>query len=413
MPRNVRALAVLLAAASLTLAGVPGSAQPEPTTAPTTAAPTTAAPSTAAPTGTAPTPTVTSTTVTNPATTSTTATATATSTTAPAPTTSPTAPDARSSPPAEPLRWTVRFGGDSLLTRRVGAETDPFAAIRPSLAAADLAIVNAETAIGTSGRAAIKTYTFQSPPVFARMMATAGVDIASLANNHSLDFGVGALDETIRNLRAAGVSPVGAGRNRAEALLPVSRTVHGVRVAVLAASQIIPGPDWVAGDGRPGISSAGKHVIDANTQHVVRAVAAARASHDVVLVIMHWGIEGDPCPSGVQRQLARLLRAAGATAVLGAHPHVLQPIVAGGKGADAGLVAYSMGNFIWDPRAGASADTGVIELVFDGPRLTAHRFYPHRLNGNGWADAVDPQSAAGKRITDRVRRACPGASGLA
>ena len=89
--------------------------------------------------------------------------------------------------------------------------------------------------------------------------------------------------------------------------------------------------------------------------------------------------------------------------MLGAHPHVLQPVIAD----ETGLVAYSMGNFIWDPRGGETADTGVLELVFDGAQLIEHRVYPHRLDGNGWAAAVDPEGAAGRRILARVERRCP------
>ena len=72
----------------------------------------------------------------------------------------------------------------------------------------------------------------------------------------------------------------------------------------------------------------------------------------------------------------RKLRRSGATAVLGAHPHVLQPIVVDGgdsAGSGPGLVAYSMGNFIWDPRGGPTADTGLLEMHFVGSRLVGHR----------------------------------------
>ena len=83
--------------------------------------------------------------------------------------------------------WTLAFGGDTLLTRRVSPTIDPFAGVRPPLADADLAIVNLETAISSRGRAEIKTFTFRSAPSFADVIARAGVDVVSLANNHSLD----------------------------------------------------------------------------------------------------------------------------------------------------------------------------------------------------------------------------------
>ena len=97
--------------------------------------------------------------------------------------------------------------------------------------------------------------------------------------------------------------------------------------------------------------SAGKHTLDANTVALANAVSAAHATHDVVIVVMHWGIEGSSCPTPVQRVVARLLIEHGATAVLGAHPHVLQPIEAASTPTGetiAPIVAYSIGNFIWD-----------------------------------------------------------------
>jgi Bacterial capsule synthesis protein PGA_cap len=302
-------------------------------------------------------------------------------------------------------RWTVLFGGDTLLTRSVPATANPFGKIQPALSSGNIAIVNLETAISTRGTRQVgKEFTFRSAPSFASRIATAGIDVVSLANNHTLDFGTAALLDTRAYLNSAGVRNVGAGSSRTEALTPIEITVKGARVAILAASQIIPPGAWVATESRPGIASAGKHVIDDNTRQLLRAVTNAKLSNDIVLVVMHWGIEGSPCPSPVQTTLAKQLRAAGATAVLGAHPHVLQPIVADATG----LTAYSLGNFIWDPRGGATADTGVLELRFDGTAFAGHAFYPHRLDANGWAAAVDPNSASGKRIAGRTTARCGG-----
>lgn len=312
-----------------------------------------------------------------------------------------------------PASWNLLFGGDTLLTHPRGGAGAPFADIRPSLAGADLALLNLETAITTRGRAQTKTYVFRSPPAFAASLAAAGVDIVSLANNHSLDYGTQGLSDTVEHLRNAGVAPTGAGNSLSEALRAAHAEVRGTCVAVLAASQIIPTPGWVATSSRAGVASAGKHVLDTNTQHILQAVAEARTTADVVVVILHWGIEGDSCPSPVQRQLGRLLLRAGATAVLGAHPHVLQPIVAGTYDMAMGpqLVAYSLGNFIWDPRSGATADTGVLELRFLGSALSGYTFHPHRLNANGWARQVPVPSITGQEISDRVANTCPGAPG--
>ena len=325
----------------------------------------------------------------------------------PGPTTGPTTGLTTTGPTttagAASSNWTLLFGGDALLTRPLRSGADPFGRIRPPLASADLAIVNVETAISNRGRPEQKAYRFRSAPVFATLLAIAGVDAGSLANNHARDYGADAMLDTVAYLRQAGLRPVGAGATRTDALAPATFTIGTTRVAVLGASQIVPNGGWVATADRPGI------VNGHDLRTLTAAVRSARATHDVVVVVMHWGIEGDACPSGFQRSTARALRAAGATAVLGAHPHVLQPVVVDGEG----IIAYSLGNFIWDPRSGAAADTGVLELRFSGSTLAGHRFYPHRLDGNGWAASVDPDSFAGRRISGRVAARCGGAVGSA
>jgi hypothetical protein len=307
-------------------------------------------------------------------------------------------------PSIVPKTWNVLVGGDSLLTRK--PTVNPFLRQRPLLGDADLAIINVETALGSATDKQSKTFTFRSPVKFAEFMGEAGVDVGSLANNHALDFGDQGLLDSIDILRDAGVTPIGAGVNLKAALEPSTHTIKGTKVAVFGASQVIPAPGWVATGNSIGIASAGKHRIDKATTRLLDAVTTARATHDVVIVYMHWGIERSVCPSPIQIELGKLLRDAGATAVVGAHPHVLQPIVRD----PTGVVAYSVGNFIWDPRSGITGDSGLLELRFDGATLAGVNFHPHRLDGQGWA--VPVKSASDRtRILNQVQRKCAGANG--
>jgi Bacterial capsule synthesis protein PGA_cap len=327
----------------------------------------------------------------------TTSTTTATPTTTPTPTT-PT-------PSTPPTPWTLTFGGDTLYTRslnRLRPERTPFARVSPALESSDFAIVNLETALTTRGRAQSKTFTFRSPPGFAAVIREAGIDAVSLANNHTLDFGVTGFEDTLDALDATGVARIGGGRTRTEALEPHIIERGGVRVALLGATQIVPGPSWVADDNRPGLATVGKEISDSPTQRLLQAVRTSRTRADLVVVVLHWGIEGDSCPSRIQRKLARELHGAGAAIVLGAHPHVLQPIEQDGLN----LTAFSLGNFIWDPRSGATADTGTLEIQLIGSKLSGYTFYPHRLDGNGWANAIDPLSKSAERVVLRTTRTC-------
>ena len=310
-----------------------------------------------------------------------------TSTTATTTTTTTTIGEAR--PGGE---WTLLAVGDVLMDDTEAAGIDPFVAVRPALAGADLAVVNAEMAIASGGVPEPKAFTFRALPSAAARLAGAGVDVASLGNNHSLDFGPEALLETIAHLRAAGVATVGAGADADEAYAPAEFTVADVRVAVLGASRVLARRHWAAGEG-PGVASA------YDERRLLAAVRAAAARADVVIVAVHWGREGSPCPEPVQERLGAALLGAGASVVVGSHPHVLQPIV----GDSRGVLAYSLGNFVFHHRRGAPGESGVLEVRFSGRRVVGHRLHPHVLDA-GPPRPAGPESAA--RIAAAAANPC-------
>ncbi len=302
-----------------------------------------------------------------------------------------TAPPATTTAPSR--QWTLLATGDVLMDDTEPAGVDPFAFVVPALAGADLVVVNAEMAIAVTGAPEEKSFTFRAPPSAATRLASAGVDVANLGNNHSLDFGTEALAETIGHLRAVGVAPVGAGLSAAEAYAPAVRDVAGTRVAVLGASRVFHRPGWAAGSG-PGLASA------YDEGRLLAAVRSARAEADVVIVAVHWGREGSPCPEPAQERLGAALLDAGATVVLGSHPHVLQPI----RADDRGVIAYSLGNFVFHRRRGPVGESGVLEVRFSGAEVVGHRLYPHVLDA-GPPRPADPAAAA--RIAASVANPCP------
>jgi len=283
--------------------------------------------------------------------------------------------------------WTLLAGGDVLMDRSEPAGINPFEFIDPPLASADLAVVNAEMAISDRGTALAKQYVFRAPPSAAATIAAAGVDVANLANNHAGDFGPDALLHTIELLEQAGVVALGAGSNAATAYRHRLLDVGGAAsVALVGASMIVPW-GFEATAVRPGIASTW------NTARVLDSVRAAAGEADVVVAVVHWGIERDPCPTADQRSLARALIAAGADVVIGHHPHVLQPVefIAGA------VVAYSLGNFVWHPRGGFTGETGVLQVDFDADTIVGWSFHPHLLDGNG-----APRPAADGDRLDRI-----------
>ncbi len=312
-----------------------------------------------------------------------------TTTWVPEPTGAVTAPAETTAP--EPDRsWTLLAGGDVLMTRTEPAGIDPFASLDPSLGSSDLSLVNVEMAISDRGEPHWKEFVFRAPPSAAERIAAGGVSVANLANNHADDYGPDALTDTVDLLEAAGVVTIGAGRNTDEAYQSrILTTVNGVRVAFVGASMIVPS-GFTAGASTPGIASAHSPA----RARVLDTVRASGADADAVIVAVHWGIERDTCPSNDQRLFARQLLDAGADAVIGHHPHVLQPVeLVGTK-----LVAYSLGNFVWHARSGILGETGVLQIDFDGDGVVTWDFHPHVLDANG---APTP-TGSGERF-ERIR----------
>ncbi len=186
---------------------------------------------------------------------------------------------------------TLAFAGDIHFSGRLepvlGHPDDLVAALRPVLAGADIAVVNLESAITTRGTPEPKQFHFRTPPEALRVLADSGVDVASMANNHGVDYGRQGLDDTLEARRNSPLPVVGIGENAEQAYAPAVVDVRGTSVAVLAASQI---PDrtadaWSADDDSAGIATA------LTPGRLVDAVTAARADNDVVVVFMHWGTD--------------------------------------------------------------------------------------------------------------------------
>jgi poly-gamma-glutamate synthesis protein (capsule biosynthesis protein) len=279
---------------------------------------------------------------------------------------------------AAPQSLRVGFAGDVHGVGRVGnllaAGGNPLTPMSPVLAADDVNVVNLETAVGYDGTAQAKQYVFHSPPSLLTALHNSSVQVVSLANNHSLDFGPAGLLETLDDAHAAGLSTVGAGRNKAEAYAPAILQTPGGTVAVIGLSQVVPA-GWAATDSAPGVASA------YDTAASVNAVRAARTMADHVVVMVHAGVENADCPNAMQRDLADLLFNAGAEVVAGAHPHRLEPIAAGPGGNK--LVIYSLGNFVWYDNTPPNDLTGVLSVQLGPAGVEGYDFHPARIDATG------------------------------
>lgn len=296
---------------------------------------------------------------------------------------------------------TMTIGGDVMLGRRVGTAAartgDPVAPLRPlaaRLAAADLAVLNLESTLSRAGAPRQGNDSFAAPPSVAAGLRSLGVDVVSLANNHTGDFGTRALLDTVSTARRAGLATVGAGSNAAAAWRPAIVTRGGVRFGFLAFNAIgetpratgtVPGAAEVRMPPRTGPLNS------ADVAALSTAVRNLRRAADVVVVLPHWGAQYTHQAHPAQRTVARAALAAGADLVAGGHPHWVQGIDAIGNK----LVAHSLGNLVFDMDFAVQTQRGMLlELVFWGTQLKAAELVPYRIGPDFAPRVVSGATAA-------------------
>jgi len=245
----------------------------------------------------------------------------------------------------------LAFVGDVMLAdgpgRLIAQGRDPFAHVAQRLRQADVRIANLECVVATRGRALDKPWTFRAHPRVLPVLQR-HVDVVSLANNHSGDFGREAFTEMLGLLERAGLPQVGGGRNLRAAHRPHVIERHGVRIALLGFNEFFP-RHFEAGTDHAGVAWS-------EDEQVLEGIRRAREELgvDVVIPFMHWGTEGEERANDRQRELARRMIDAGADAVVGAHPHVVQDTeVHRGK-----PIIYSLGNFVFDGFDSLATRTG-------------------------------------------------------
>ncbi len=244
-----------------------------------------------------------------------------------------------------------------------GSDFDyPLREVAGWLHAADLAVGNQEGVIAADGVGVKRPfgYRLRADPLAAPALARAGFGLLGVANNHTLDFSPDGLRETVENLHSAGVQTVGAGQDYDSARIPLITTIRGVKVGWLAYVNVPDPPEYgFAYEG----SFYGRCRLEEDK--LIEQVRAARQLVDVLIVQIHWGVEYATKPFETQIRHAHKAIDAGASIVLGHHPHVVQTLETyNGK-----LIIYSLGNFLFDQegRSGIAAwirlDTqGVIDV---------------------------------------------------
>ena len=269
--------------------------------------------------------------------------------------------------------------GDVNLGDRVGTAIStfgvryPWLSVAPVLRAADITIANLECAVSTRGSPIPgKQYTFRGTPVSLRAMARyAGVDVVTVANNHALDYGRIAFADTLRYAHSYGMKTIGGGADLVAARRPAVYRLGGLRVALLGYSDVRP-PGFDAGPALSGTAPAFPSYIAADVRK-----ARARGA-DVVAIYFHWGIERTFTPTARQRYLAHVAFDAGATVVVGAHPHVQQPIE---RPRLRRLVKWSLGNFVFGANTPSTQKTGILRVKLGHTGVRGYTWRRARIGG--------------------------------
>lgn len=307
-------------------------------------------------------------------------------------------------------KWSAVFAGDLMLN---GIRPSPsvllgvapvFRNADVSFANVEIPLTNATTATARKTKAEIQRrdqFVLKADPGHARMLRTAGIRMASLGNNHAMDYGLNGLQDTRRLLLAEGISFAGAGENEAEASkVATFRLSNGRTVGLVSAMAFVTDralwkvtPATLTSAGVYGLSLGGK--VDASGKKRLQAwIGSAKAGCDVLVVGVHWGIERKTVPTPYQVALGRAMVEAGADVVWGHHPHVLQ----GAELYRGAPIFYSMGNLV----SGLPGQTALLRMTQDGTRKS-FRLFPANIRNR----RVRLSSAAeAKREVERFKTLC-------
>jgi poly-gamma-glutamate synthesis protein (capsule biosynthesis protein) len=319
---------------------------------------------------------------------------------APPPASGATAPEAIST---KPKPFVIVAGGDVNFGRECGQAIlanpayDPFSFVRPLFQDADVTFVNLESQLSDQNgetQSPRNRLIFTGPPGGADVLARAGVDVVSTANNHAWDYGRSALFETLDNLARAGVKNAGSGRSFQEAYRPAVVDVGETSVAVFAVTHIWNQGTFAEHEGR-------HYVAWARLNALWPLLKKARAEHDVVLFSYHGGAEYIDTPTGgTRRFLESVMKTGFVDAVIGHHPHVPQGVAWHRKRP----IFYSLGNFVfaghdWAP----STKFGYLaRLEIAEDRSLTARACPYVLEGH-IPKPVGPNGERSGELRDHLR----------
>lgn len=305
---------------------------------------------------------------------------------------------------------TLAFGGDVHFEGPLSVRlaNDPETALDGDIATlmsgADISMTNFESALisGPCNDPQPKQYVFHAPASALTAFKAAHVTVVTEANNHGEDCGRPGLAQSLAIAKAAHYPIVGIGANAAQAFKPYRATVHGQRIAIFGATEVLDTnliTSWTATAAQAGLASAYQE------GELVSAVQEARKDTDTVIVFLHWGTERQECPNSVQLPLAKALVKGGADIVVGSHAHV--ELGAGYLGS--ALVDYGLGNLAFYSTSPPEIYSGALHVTVTGRHVDKFSWRPAQISGGLPVPLSGSAAAAALQLWEGLRR-CTGLS---
>ena len=230
----------------------------------------------------------------------------------------------------------------------------------------------------------------------------AGFSLLSLANNHILDYYDRGLTDTMKLLDESGISHAGAGKNLDEARKPAILEVKGMKVGMLAYTDMAD----ILYAGRPPIRFAAQKdkpgVAPLKAESILEDIQKLRSQVDILIVSLHWGVEDTNDCTPAQVEFAHKLLDQGVDILYGHHPHHFQGIeIYKGK-----PIIYSHGNFLFDQNDPFNQESFILKMEYENARLKNLTAIPIRTIGKTQVVPQEGQGAAAllKRLSEQSAR---------
>ncbi len=316
--------------------------------------------------------------------------------------------------------------GDIMIDHSFSPSNPPFNRAFQITSGADLFLANLEIPFGTVGSPKEKMYAYRCEPSVAKVLLALGVDVVSLANNHMLDYGEEVMLQTLGILTRMRIPHVGAGRNMKEASRPIFLRRRGIRVAFMSLAATLP-LGAAASENRPGIApvhvSTSYEVDPTSLQEqpgdppkirtrvdigdedrICSNIREVKGKADHVVVGIHWGIAFAKQRAEYQQPLARRMIEAGASLIVGHHPHIRHGIECYRKG----VILYSLGDFIFHDRAEMTGESGIVATVeLHRSKIRELRLWPISVDAKAGLPVLG-DGREGKQLLEEMRQLSPG-----